>query len=90
MSQEQVKALLSSLKDAADDHHCSRRLFWNLAAIAQNSINADEAGRLIAEHVEANDDINEWIELHCQLVEITLAQWHEAARRYAKTRGEKA
>lgn len=90
MSQEKVKALLVRLKDAADDHHCSRRLFRNLAAIAQNSLNADEAGRLIAEHIEANDDVEEWIELHRQLVEITLARWHDAARRFAQTKGEKS
>lgn len=89
MTEQKVKALLAQLQDTATEHRTAQRLFRNLAAIAQNSTSAEEAGRLIAQHNEPTDDIDEWTDLHGQLIEAVLKVWHEAARQFVKNQGEK-
>ncbi len=89
MSDQAIKALLAEYENTAANHRTAQRLFSYLAAVAQRSTSGDDAGRLIAEDVFVKgDDINEWIDIHYELVALILKKWYRAARRHEQQRGE--
>ena len=88
MPDQKIKELLAEYEDTATGHRTGQRLFGYLSAVAHDSTSAQEAGRLLAEHIsEKGDNLNEWIGLHRELIETVLESWYAAARQHEQQRG---
>lgn len=87
-SDEKIRALLAECEDTATSHRIGQRLFGYLSVVARESTCAAEAGRLLTEHVSAEgDDLDEWIALHRELINMILNNWYAAARLHQQQQG---